>query len=102
MKLDSLGLNQFDAGAATCHAVAPSSSARSSGQRSTPPPQLSSFKPRCVWYHSRNARSSVFALMNTPPIPVTLAMDSSYLSFEKTSNDGSITGARPSWRSQPW
>src|ERR1700689_3110635 len=79
MKLDSLGLNHFVAGSATIHAVAPLSSALSSVHSRAQPPQSSSLMPRCFWYHSRRARSSFFALMNTPPIPVTLAIFPSLL-----------------------
>src|SRR5216684_171321 len=79
MKLDSLGLNHFVFGSATCHAVAPLSSALSSVHSRAQPPQSSSLMPRFFLYHSRRARSSVFALMNTPPIPVILAIF--FLSF---------------------
>src|ERR1700683_1256494 len=74
MKLDSLGLNHFVLGSATCHAVTPLSSALSSVHSRPQPPQSSSLMPRCFLYHSRRARSSVFALKNTPPIPVILAI----------------------------
>src|SRR5580704_11110097 len=74
MKLDSLGLNHFVAGAATAHAVAPLSSALSSVHSRAQPPQSSSLMPRFFLYHSARAFSSVFALMNTPPIPVILAI----------------------------
>src|ERR1700685_3015432 len=74
MKLDSLGLNHFVFGSATAHAVAPLSSALSSVHSRAQPPQSSSLMPRFFLYHSPRAFSSVFALMNTPPIPVILAI----------------------------
>src|ERR1019366_6451200 len=74
MKLDSLGLNHFVFGSATTHAVAPLSSALSSVHSRAQPPPSSSLMPRFFLYHSRRGFSSVFALMNTPPIPVTLAI----------------------------
>src|SRR5258708_6932500 len=86
MKLDSLGLNHFVLGSATCHAVTPLSSALSSVHSRPQPPHSSSLRPRCFLYHSRRARSSVFALMNTPPIPVTLAIFSSLLDKFLSSN----------------
>src|ERR1700678_2259613 len=74
MKLDSLGLNHFVFGSATTHAVAPLSSALSSVHSRAQPPQSSSLMPRFFLYHSPRAFPSFFALMNTPPIPVTLAI----------------------------
>src|ERR1700683_2255629 len=79
MKLDSLGLNHFVFGSATTQAVAPLSSALSSVHSRAQPPQSSSLMPRFFLYHSPRAFSSVFALMNTPPIPVTLAIFPSLL-----------------------
>src|SRR5271155_185701 len=74
MKLDSLGLNHFVFGSATAHAVAPLSSALSSVHSRAQPPQSSSLTPRFFLYPSPRAFPSIFALMNTPPIPVTLAI----------------------------
>src|ERR1041385_2703858 len=73
MKLDSLGLNHFVLGSAISHAVTPLSSALSSAHLSAAPPHTSSSIPRCFLYHSRRALLSVFALKNTPPIPVIFA-----------------------------
>src|SRR5438552_18324842 len=81
MKDDSLGLNHFVAGSATCHAVTPLSSALSSAHLRAQPPHSSSSIPRCFLYHSRRALSSVFALKNTPPIPVIFAIVVSYSPF---------------------
>src|ERR1700690_2299710 len=92
MKVDSLGLNHFVAGAATAHAVAPLSSALSSVHSRAQPPQSSSLMPRFFLYHSPRAFSSVFALMNTPPIPVTLAIFSLSLLDKFLGRDFYIAG----------
>src|SRR5262245_16858991 len=75
MKDDWLGLNHLLSCAATVHTVRPASSARSSGHLRMAPPQSSSDRPRCCRYQSANALPSPLLLKNTPPMPVTLAID---------------------------
>src|SRR5215207_64480 len=76
MKDDVLGLNHLLSLPATCHTVRPRSSALSSGHRRMAPPKSSSGMPRCFRYHAASAALSPVLLKNTPPTPVTLAIDS--------------------------
>src|SRR5258705_9238041 len=93
MKDDSLGLNHFVVGSATCHAVTPLSSALSSAHLRAQPPHASSSIPRCFLYHSRRALSSVFALTNTPPIPVIFAIvEAPFIFFTEKTNSRSKCG----------
>src|SRR5262245_21679504 len=75
MKDEVLGLNHLLSLPATCQTVSPRSSALSSGHLRIAPPKSSSGRPRCFWYHAAKAALSPLLLKNTPPTPVTLAID---------------------------
>src|SRR5262245_10067366 len=79
MKLEVLGLNQFDSRSATCQTVTPRSWARSSGHLKIAPPQSSSARPKLSLYQAARRLWSDVDLKNTPPIPVTRAIDASLL-----------------------
>src|SRR5262245_18533 len=79
MNDDWLGLNHWLSLSATCHTVRPPSSALSPVHRRIAPPKSSSAIPRCFRYQAASAALSLLLLKKTPPIPVTLAMMSSYV-----------------------
>jgi hypothetical protein len=76
MKAEVLGLNHLLSFFATDQTVSPPSSAVSSVHFRMAPPNGSSVIPRCSWYHAFRAAWSPVLLKNTPPIPVTFAIDS--------------------------
>src|SRR3954470_12699924 len=80
MKLDVLGLNHFDSRSAMCQTVWPPSGAESSDHFKMAPPQSWSARPRLSRYQAARRLWSDVDLKNTPPIPVTRAIDTSSLS----------------------